>query len=240
MIDKNNKYTRMQKEFYEDNSTQMNECNHFNHNENPEYWDILLGEIIRNPSDWIGKIGMDFGCGCGRNLINLQTLLNWKKLVGIDISENNLKNTKENYYKNFGNIDNLETFVSNGIDLNNVPDEYIDFTMSTIVLQHICVYEIRYSILKEIYRILKWNGLFSFQMGYSEKPHERNKSYYDNFYDAEGTNSICDCAVSDPMQIVSDLVNIGFKENKITYRIGQRWYNEQHENWIYVKCYKEK
>ena len=41
-------------------------------------------------------------------------------------------------------------------------NEY-DFVMSTIALQHICVYDIRYSIMKDIHRVLKDGGVFTAQ-----------------------------------------------------------------------------
>ncbi len=240
MLDEKNKYTIMQKNFYENNSDEMNEGNHLGHNSNSEYWDILLWDVINNKDYWNGKIALDFGAGCGRNIINLLNLVNWKQIIGVDISENNLNHIKQNINLKFdGKFNNIvKVILSNGIDINNISNDYIDFIMSTIVLQHICVWEIRFNILKEIYRILKNSGLFSFQMGFSTKLNEKNRDYFDNFYDAEGTNSACDCVVSDPDQIINDLMVIGFDKNKINYKIGQSWFNEQHENWIYIKCFK--
>jgi predicted SAM-dependent methyltransferase len=73
--------------------------------------------------------------------------------------------------------------------------------MSTIVLQHICVYEIRYNYLKEFYRLLKNDGILSIQMGYGDG-HPNTRNYYDNYYDASTTNSGCDVKVTNPEEII--------------------------------------
>ena len=49
--------------------------NHPEHNPNPKYWDLLLGDIKIAPEKWEGKKALDFGCGQGRNVTNLLSLL---------------------------------------------------------------------------------------------------------------------------------------------------------------------
>ena len=105
--------------------------------------------------------------------------------------------------------------------------------MSTIVLQHICVYDIRLSYLKDFYRLLKKDGILSFQMGFG-KGHGK-VSYFDNYNQATCTNSGCDVIVSSPDEIINDLKNIGF--NSITYKFGQPYY-DGHEKWIFIRCIK--
>ena len=68
--------------------------------------------------------------------------------------------------------------------------------MSTIVLQHIAVYDIRFQYLEEFFRVLRPGGLLSFQMGYGEG--YGKAGYYDNHYDAESTNSFHDTTVTSP------------------------------------------
>jgi SAM-dependent methyltransferase len=206
--------------------------NHPEHNANPLYWSILLGDIVSNPSKWEGKTGLDFGCGKGRNVTNMKSLANFTRVDGIDISENNIQYCKEtqtdsNFYKN------------NGKDLSPLKDEEYDFVMSTIVFQHLCVHELRFNLKKEIYRVMKAGGIFSFQMGYGDMDftgHTRPRGYYENAYDAQNSNGSHDVRVSDPTQLIDDLTTIGFKN--ITYRIEQPYLDGGHPNWIYVRCEK--
>jgi ubiquinone/menaquinone biosynthesis C-methylase UbiE len=228
----------MQKDWYERNSDDMNQGNHSLHNLNPDYWYILLNDA--KDKRFEDKVALDFGCGCGRNLINLLRINKWKKLIGVDISSNNLLYTKNNIDKQFPlNITNVELYCNNGIDLKEIKDNSVDFAMSTIVLEHICIWEIRYNILKEIYRVLNEDGLFSFQMGYDPNEEKLNKDrmkdYHDNFYEATGTNSNCDNYISDPNQIVNDLKEIGFKN--ISYEIRPP-FSSGHQYWIFIKGIK--
>ena len=73
--------------------------------------------------------------------------------------------------------------------------------MSTIVLQHIAVYDIRFQYLEEFFRVMRPGGLLSFQMGYGEG--YGKAGYYDNHYHAESTNSFHDTLVTSPEQIAA-------------------------------------
>lgn len=236
MLRKDNHYTNMQKKFYEINSSEMNQGNHNGHNNNPDYWNILLAEVKDHP-EWVC---FDFGCGCGRNILNMMKL-GVKKVDGCDISENNIKNTRNNINFLLEKYVDRDAYVSelyttNGVELNEVSDDKYDFVMSTIVLQHICVYDIRYNLLKEQYRVLKLNGIISFQMGVDQTKHrEGETSYYENFYDAEGTNSKNDVYIENPEDVVKDLESIGFRN--ISYVIRPPFF-DHHQNWIYFRAYK--
>lgn len=246
MIDKENKYSKMQKDFYDMASEGMNSGGlggHIGHNDNLDYWDILLGNIKHDPESWFGKTALDFGCGCGRNVINLLKLSEWNEVYGVDISKNNIINSEKAVGKAFPNKYNTKFFVNNGIDLSCLSDNLFDFVMSTIVFEHICVHEIRYNLMKEIYRVIKEGGLFSFQMCYDKEPDKLSTEndrkyipYFEDYYDADGTNSKCDCLITDPNnQIIKDLEKIGFKN--ISYSI-EKPFSSGHQNWIYIKCYK--
>ena len=50
--------------------------------------------------------------------------------------------------------DKCDLQVTDGVTVKPLLDNFYDFVMSTIVLQHIAVYEIRKSILSDIYRVL--------------------------------------------------------------------------------------
>lgn len=229
MILKENKYTNMQKNAYKDGTT-----NHEEHNRNQDYWDILLGDL-KNSEEWVGKSALDFACGKGRNVLNMYSISNWLKVDGVDISESNIDYCKKTYTNMPFNW-----FCNNGVDLSELNDNNYDFVMSTIALQHIPVYDIRKNILMEIFRVLKPEGLFSFQMGFGEDLSDslgRSKSsYYENAYDAVGTNSLHDVRVQNEEDIKKDLNEIGFKNIKTEIR--NSYSDAGHPKWIYVKCYK--
>lgn len=217
-----------------DNEYRSGTNNHPEHNSNPKYWDILLGEVKLSPSKWKGKTALDFGCGKGRNVSNLLGLTDWKRVDGIDISVNNI-----NHCKNTPELCNSDFYKNNGEDLSDLKDNEYDFVMSTIVFQHICVHELRYKLKQEIYRVLKPKGVFSFQMGYGDiefKGHTQPRNYFDNSYNANGSNGRNDVRVTDIKDLIEDLTKIGFKD--ITYSIEEPWEDGGHPNWIYVKCFK--
>ena len=227
-----NKYTIMQRNYYdnEGKTGNMNKSNHGVHNDNPDYWNVLINDTI--DPEYQEKTGLDFGCGCGRNVINLVD--RFKRMDGVDISSELIETCKQNLSKLGYGPDKTNFYTCDGVSLSIIPSESYNFVMSTIVLQHICVYEIRYNYFKEFYRILKQGGLLSFQMGFG-KGHHNTRHYYENYYEAPSTNSGCDVAVTNPEQIIKDLDTIGFKN--IRYFIKSS-FSDSHESWIYVKATK--
>lgn len=227
MVNSDNKYTKMQKGTYRSGTS-----NHPEHNDNPDYWNILLSDL-KNTDNWINKVGLDFACGKGRNVTNMLSLSNWKRVDGIDISSVNIAYCNKNYKEQ-----NSDWYVNNGVDVSQLKDNEYDFIMSTIALQHIPVYDIRKSLITDLLRTLKPNGIFSFQMGYGEeiKPNENRYGYYENFYDASGTNSFHDVRVQSESEIIEDLTNIGFVDIE-TY-VRDAFSDSGHPQWIYVKAYK--
>jgi len=208
--------------------------NHIEHNENPKYWDLLLGDIKSNPKNFKGKTALDFGCGQGRNVTNLLSLAKFTRVDGVDISPANIGFCSNSYQDQPSDF-----YLNNGADLSDLKSDEYDFVMSTIVFQHICVHELRYKLKQEIYRVLKPGGLFSFQMGYGDinfTGHTRPNNYYDNSYSAAGSNGSDDVRVTNENDLISDLEKIGFKD--ITFEIHDSFLDGGHPSWIYVKCKK--
>lgn len=226
-MDKDNKYTQMQKKQYA-----VGTSNHPEHNENKDYWDILLS-LMKQKAAWDGRKALDFGCGKGRNVTNLLSLCEWERADGVDISEGNIKHCEKEFADQ-----NSKWFLNNGVDLEDIPSNEYDFVMSTITLQHIPVYQIRRNILGEILRVMKPGGVFSFQMAFGpvEEENKNPASYYDNTYGAQSTNSGWDVRVSNEEQITKDLEEIGF-ESVIT-KVRDSFSDRQHPQWIYVRCQK--
>jgi len=226
-------YTLMQKNFYEDQASNMAISNHGEHNSNPDYWEILLHPLSKG--DWTDKIIMDFGCGCGRSIVNVLENFKIKRIDGVDIGENNIKYSKQ--LLESMNFSNYNLFVTNGQSLQPALSNEYDFIFSTIVLQHIPVYNIRRKILEDMFRCLKINGQISIQMGYGDVSKSNLSEYYANYVNASGTNGSFDVEVSDERQIIDDLLNIGFVDIETVIRPS--WSDNSHSNWIYFKAFKK-
>jgi ubiquinone/menaquinone biosynthesis C-methylase UbiE len=227
-----NKYTIMQKAYYDNEGVtgNMNRENHCGHNANPDYWEILVKDS--EDPEFLSKVGLDFACGCGRNVINL--INRFKRMDGVDISPELIKETDKNLKQlNFDDT-KYKLYTCNGVSLDTIESNTYDFVMTTIALQHICVYDIRLSYFKEFFRVMRSGGILSFQMGFGNKKPGTVK-YYENYYDATSTNSGCDVRVEDPNDIINDLKNIGFKN--ITYQIRNSW-DDGHHEWIYLRAIK--
>ncbi len=228
MINAENKYTQMQKQNYAWGTN-----NHENHNANSNYWDILLGDL-KDKEKWNNKVALDFACGKGRNVTNMLNLCEWQRVDGIDISENNISHNKNEYQNQ-----NSNWYCNNGVDVSDLKDEEYHFIMSTIALQHIPVYDIRKSLITDLFRTLKTGGLFSFQLGYGtglESPIGSRVSYFENYYEAPGTNSVCDVRVQNEDEVINDLKEIGF--TNITTEVKESFDDSGHLQWIYIKAYK--
>ena len=206
MVQKENKYTQMQLNAYNKDASRWSEQNRNpvvgsfdGHNRWNDY-EHLFKRLNNQPE----LIGLDFACGPGRNIVKYN--FRFKRLDGVDISPVNIEKAK-NYTSSKGIKSNL--YVSTGVDIDVVPPNEYDFVMSTIALQHICVYDIRYSIMKDIHRVLKDGGVFTAQMGFGS-PSPKTVGYYENFYDAKGTNRACDVCIETPDQLEKDLLEIGY------------------------------
>lgn len=230
-----NEYTMMQKKVYKHASQSWNINNRdpvvgsFDSHNNWDDYDFLFKDI----ENYENKIVLDFGCGPGRNLVKYSN--KFKVIDGTDLDEKNLQNAIR--WIEYNNIEKEKhnLILCNGIDLNGIGDERYDIVMSTICMQHICVYDIRFNYLKEFYRILKNGGHITIQMGYGT-PSPMSVDYYCNYYEATSTNRDCDTNISDYKQIEKDLVSIGFKNFK--YYIRPTGPGDCHPNWIFFNAQK--
>ncbi len=206
MADPNNKYTALQRGIYDGGYSQWHGYNRdamvgsFNqHNEFNGFDELFKG------LDTAEKVALDFGCGPGRNIVRYQGL--FERIDGVDISVVSLEKAK--LWLQHNNVPVPKLYPCNGVDLRDIPDEQYDIVFSTICLQHICVYEIRFSYLKEFFRVLKPGGWLTFQMGHGPSL-PQCRDYYDNFYDADTTNGTCDVTVASQLQLHGDLLKVGF------------------------------
>ncbi len=190
--------------------------------------------ILKNIDDsFKEKVALDFACGPGRNIVKYQKY--FKRIDGADISEINIKNAKDNLTFEGVKIPNL--YVTNGNDLGDASNNTYNFILSTIAMQHIPVYDIRFSIFKHMYRVLKPGGMISIQMGAGKSPNSNDHSYYDNYYEAKGTNRHADTMVEDPEFLRKDLEKIGFKNFKFWLRPPMPG-ETAHKHWIFFQAIK--
>jgi SAM-dependent methyltransferase len=231
----NNKYTKMQKSLYDSEASKWSLTNKepvvgsFDAHDAWEDYDTFLFADINTS----GKIALDFGCGPGRNIVKFNS--RFKRIDGVDISQVNLDKAliwlKEN------NVSTPILKMNNGVDVSCIDtDNYYDVIFSTICLQHICVYDIRLSILKDFYRILKPGGSICLQMGYGYSEEKKSVPYYDNFIEASVTNGFCDVRVEDPDHIKNDLHNIGYE--KFSYDLRPVGPGDNHAQWIFFRAFK--
>ncbi len=141
---KENKYTVMQKTVYEHEANKWNVDDRdpvvgsFDaHNAWSDYDNYLFKNIETK-----GKVALEFGCGPGRNIVKFHD--KFKKIDGCDISSKNLDNAK--IWIEFNKQTPNDLYVINGVELNDIPSSKYDVIFSTICLQHICVYDIRYNL----------------------------------------------------------------------------------------------
>jgi len=121
--------------------------------------DIFLDEIKNSGKKTISIL--EFGCGSGRLLVHL-TQLKWIKInyVGVDISKNLLSFAKKQISWKAVPKNIMATFVCDDIAhyLKWLKQESFDFFIGIASFQHIPTTKERFFVIKNVYRILKYEG----------------------------------------------------------------------------------
>lgn len=179
-------------------------------------------------------IALDLGCGVGRAIVRYAD--RFERIDGVDLSLKNIKVARK--YCASKEL-NPKLYINNGVDLHPIADNTYDVVFSIQVFPHIAVHEIRYSLMKEAHRVLKPNGWLCIQMGYGDSGPggRRLAGYYDNEWDAKGTNGWLDCTITDPSQPKHDIEEIGFRN--FSYSLTpMEWKHANHHQWIYFRGQK--
>jgi SAM-dependent methyltransferase len=197
------------------------------HNCWPDYYKYLFKGIETDD-----LVALDFGCGLGRSIVQYRN--DFKRIDGVDISSNNLLNARI-YCERSESGCNPNLYETDGVNL-PVDNESYDVVYSVICLQHVPVYDIRFGIFEEAYRVLKPNGYLCFQMGYGRKLTHQSVGYYDNYY-LGGTNGGCDVTITNVNDLKDDLIDkLNFRNFKSYIRPTGP--NDTHENWVWVQVQK--
>lgn len=226
-------FLNMQKHYYDRDASQWSLRNkdpvvgwYEQHEKFPDYDNILFKSF-----DTKDKIALDYGCGPGRCLVRFAN--RFARVDGIDISQTNMEKAFENLKAN--GISNFVLWnANNGKNLEGIDSSYYDVVYSVICFQHICAFSVRDSIIKEIYRVLKDDGYFCFQMGFGGRSNNY-VNYFDDQYDAEKTNGFLDVSVTDENELREHLESIGFKNYKSDIRDPCC---DTHAKWIWVEVQK--
>lgn len=228
------KYLQMQQTQYNWDASRWSLSNrdpvvgsYYQHNSFSDYDEFLFKGIQTN-----NMIALEYGCGPGRNMIKFHD--RFTQIDGVDISEVNKEKAAINLEAHEIPFPNY--YITSG---DNIPtgDSNYDLVFSVICLQHICVHEIRYSIMKEVHRVLKYGGYFCAQMGYGGKTNnDAVAEYYENNYNATGTNGFHDISITNEQNLIDDLTQIGFKNYSSDLRpVGP---GDNHRNWLWFRVQK--
>lgn len=104
---------------------------------------------------------LEFGCGSGRLLVHLTQLKGIKiNYIGVDISKNLLSFAKKQVTGKSASKNITTTFVCDDIVhyLKWLKQESFDFVIGVASFQHIPTVKERFFVMKNIYRILKYDG----------------------------------------------------------------------------------
>jgi len=230
-----NDYLAMQNSYYDEYASQWSldfrdpvVGSYDAHNNWPDYDAVLFKDFDTN-----GLVALEYGCGPGRNLVKFSN--RFARIDGVDISDVNINKAKINLEHN--GISGSNLYVTSGDNLSMIEDDTYDVVFAVICFQHICSHEIRFSILKDIYRVLKPGGKLCFQMGYGGKEGIPTAGYFDDVFDAASTNGHADVSITDESDIQKDLTEkIGYINYKSDIR--ETGPGDNHRNWIWVQVEK--
>ena len=137
-----------------------------------------------------GSRVLEIGCGIGRLLKPLALERRDLEIHGVDVSTEMIVQGKER----LSDFPNIYFSQVNGKDLALFGDDFFDFIFSYVTFQHIPRDYLR-DIFKEVHRVLKQKGIFTFQMQYredntSEEPPENDYRTI-RYYTPEMLHNMC-------------------------------------------------
>lgn len=227
VVAQNNKvYLQKAKAFFQKHSEKMTIVNHYHHNMEPNYWNHMLGDLMREDGAFKGGAALEYGCGAGRNLVNMGVLGGFARVDGIDISKNNAINAQEFANSKLNSYGTKVTCLEgDGYTLLPFKSDSYTFIISHQVFIHIPNYEVRQSIILDIKRVLKVGGVFVCHF----MTLDDSVGYQDNFNSFPKNVQPEGCG-----QLEADFKKHGFAEVRVTE--VENFVNTKPE-W-YVRCVK--
>lgn len=213
------------RKFFEKHSEGMIIENHYNHNLEPNFWKYMVDPILGNRAKYEGKLGFEFGCGAGRNLVNLLVAGNFARVDGIDISKGNALNSQKFVEQKIG-LGKSIVLEGNGYCCLPFPSEIYSFAISHQVFIHIPNRDIRLSILKDLFRILQDEGILVVHF----KEMGSSVPYQENYNDSPMNVTI---SKDDFELIESDFCQAGFLSVSINEEIN--WVDDKIEIFVVAK-----
>lgn len=103
-------YLKSAKLFFERTSSEMKKLNHHQHDLEPNFWKYMVIPYQNNQ----GSFAFEFGCGAGRNLVNLLEHCGFDRVDGVDISKSNCINSMDYVESIYKGLDKSRCFEING------------------------------------------------------------------------------------------------------------------------------
>lgn len=133
----------------------MKKLNHHQHDLEPNFWKYMVIPYQNSQ----GNFALEFGCGAGRNLVNLLEHCGFDRVDGVDISKSNCINSMDYVESIYKGLDKSRCFEINGYSCYPLRSEIYNLVISHQVFIHIPNRLIRQSILSDIYRVLCQEGI---------------------------------------------------------------------------------
>ena len=188
---------------------------------------------------YIGErgIALDFACGMGRMMHRFMPLFG--TVDGVDLSPENITYANKYLTENAHSASKFDLYQSSGVGVEIDKPGHYDFIYSTIALQHICVYDIRLSIFKDLFTLLKSGGSCCFQMGFGW---DNGTHWFSNTYTARSTNSGVDVCIPHESHlegIRQDFEKIGYKNVRFERKLSPHpTGNNYHHIWLFIHMEK--
>jgi SAM-dependent methyltransferase len=184
--------------------------------------------LFRDVPVKVGGLALEYGCGPGRNIIKYRA--GFRQIDGADISADILKKLPDNLTE--ANVPVPALYHTDGHSLTNVPSNTYDVVFSVICQQHIGCRSWRLEIYREVLRVLKPGGYFTFQMGFGPG-HSKSVDYFHDYDETDTCHR--DTRVENVNDLQKDIEDQGLVNFDHHFSINPL---DVHPQWIWVRCQK--